>query len=59
MILGWKEQFIVARKHKVTKPSTFVNASEAEEVLVGSIPLLFFVLSHSGVENVGFSTNPI
>ena len=41
MISGWKEEFIVARKRKVTKPSTFVNASEAEEVLVWSIPLLF------------------
>ena len=39
--LAWKEQFIVARKHEVTKPSTFVYASEAEEVLVASMPLRF------------------
>ena len=43
MILGWKEQFIVARKHKVTKPSTFVYASKTEEVLDASIPLRFSV----------------
>ena len=43
MILGWKEQFIVARKHEVTKPSTFVYASKAEEVLDASIPLRFSV----------------
>ena len=41
MILGWKEQFIVARKHEVTKPSTFAYASENEKV--SNIPLRFSV----------------